>query len=163
MKLTSRKLFLGALIGIIGTLVAAFYFQIVAGYAPCTLCELQRFVFILAAIMLLVAILHRPKNLGIRIYAILVGLTAIGGGVVAIRQLWLQSLPPEQTPACGPGLNFLIHNLPLGEALKRVFEGTADCAVVHWRFFGLSFAGWALVVFVIIFLLMGWQVLRPRR
>ena len=39
-------------------------------------------------------------------------------GGVAARHVWLQSLPPDQVPSCGPGLDYWLDTLPL----RAVFE-----------------------------------------
>lgn len=161
--MTSRQWFIAALLISLTAISCALYYQLVLGYEPCSLCEIQRFIYMLTASILLIAIIHHPKYLGIRIYAILALLIAILGIVIASRQVWLQHLPPDQVPACGPGLNFLIENLPLAEAIKAIFMGNADCASVHWRFLGLSFAGWSLVVYGLLSLLAVWQLIFPKR
>ena len=42
------------------------------------------------------------------IYPLLGALCAMIGGGFAIRQLWLQSLPPDQVPSCGARLAYMI-------------------------------------------------------
>ncbi len=88
-----------------------------------------------------------PAFTGIKTYAgfgMLASATAAG---VSSRQLWLQSLPPDQVPACGPPLVYLIDVFPLTEALRMVLEGDGDCAEVVWSFLGISISGWTLVGF----------------
>tara|TARA_R110000868_G_scaffold158036_3_gene385791 strand:+ start:38943 stop:39452 length:510 start_codon:yes stop_codon:yes gene_type:complete len=162
LHLTSRQWFCLLFLGIAIILALSLFFQLGLGYEPCPLCEIQRFAFIFAEILLLVVIILHPRRMGIRIYAILTLFAIIIGAVFAGRQIWLQSLPPSQAPACGPGLNFMIHNLPLGEAVKEIFTGTADCALVPWSFLGLSFAGWAMVFYVLIAMVLVWQLVLPK-
>jgi disulfide bond formation protein DsbB len=69
------------------------------------------------------------------------------GTVVAGRHVWLQNLPEDQVPECGPGIEYLLDAFPLMEALSLVFRGSGECADVQWVFLGLTIPGWTLVVF----------------
>ena len=57
----------------------------------------------------------------------------------------LQNLPADEIPTCGPGLDYMLDNFPLGEALRMVFEGSGECAEVAWSFLGLSMPGWVFL------------------
>lgn len=162
-NLTSRQWFFVALLGVVMVLLAALYFQFYAGYQPCPLCVMQRIIFMLIALVLLIAVLHRPQILGIRIYAILVFSLSIIGNIFAIRQVWLQSLPKDLVPGCGPNFNFIVQHLPLTDAVRQIFYGSADCAKVNWQFLHLSFAAWAIVFFSLLMVNAFWQLLVPRR
>ncbi len=70
----------------------------------------------------------------------------VGGGF-AIRQLWLQSLPADLVPSCGPDLSYMIDAFPLGDLLAAMTSGTGDCAVVHDVIPLMSIAGWSLFGF----------------
>ena len=72
-------------------------------------------------------------------------LAAVAGGGVAARHVWLQHLPPEQVPACGPGLDFMLDSFGLGEVLRMVLSGSGECAEVDWSFLGLSMPAWVLI------------------
>jgi disulfide bond formation protein DsbB len=65
-----------------------------------------------------------------------------------VRHLWLQSLPPDQVPACGPGLDYMLDVFGLTETLSMVFSGSGECAEVVWSLFGLSMPAWVLICFV---------------
>jgi disulfide bond formation protein DsbB len=97
--------------------------------------------------VLLVATLHNPVGWGIRVYGALVTLLAGAGAAIAGRHVWLQSLPPDQVPECGPGLDYILEVFPLSEAVQMVLRGSGECAEVLWRFLGLSIPGWTLVAF----------------
>jgi disulfide bond formation protein DsbB len=90
-------------------------------------------------------------------------LLAAGGAAIASRQVWLQHLPADQVPACGPDLFFMLENFPLAQTLKRLVSGTGECAKVDWTFLGLSIAEWSLACFVVLGLYAAWLALRPRR
>ena len=131
----------------------AYYLQYVKGLQPCPLCLVQRGFFYAVLIVFGVAALHGKMRW---LYASLVLLFAAGGITAAGRQLWLQSLPPDKVPQCGPDLYFMLQNFPLSRTLEKLITGTGECAVVDWSFLGLSIAGWSLVWFVILALYAVW-------
>lgn len=120
------------------------------GLAPCPLCWLQRFGFMGAGLVGLLGFLHGPRDFGNRVYGFLLVLTAGAGLGVAGRQLWLQNLPEDQVPACGPSVEYLLDVLPWFEVLQTALRGTGDCAEVMWRFLGLSIPGWTAVFFTLV-------------
>ncbi len=129
---------------------AALYLQ-EAGHEPCPLCILQRIAFIAMGVVFLVAALHNPAGrIGGRIYALLIAITGILGGIIAGRHVWLQHLPPDQVPECGPGLEYMMEVFPLAEAMQMVFQGSGECAEVSWRFLTLSIPEWSLILFVVL-------------
>ena len=74
---------------------------------------------------------------------------ATGAGLAA-RHVWLQSLPADQVPACGPGLSYMLEQFPLMRLLEKVLTGSGECAEAGWRFLGLTIAGWSLLWFVLL-------------
>ena len=121
---------------------------------PCPLCLMQRVWFAIAGLLALAALIHSPRW---GIYPLLTIVAALIGGGFSIRQLWLQSLPADQVPACGPGMDYMLENFPLGDVLTAMTSGTGDCAEVVWQF-GLTIPGWALVGFVAIIVVAGLQL-----
>jgi disulfide bond formation protein DsbB len=113
---------------------------------PCPLCLMQRIWFALAGLCAYAGLLQEPRY---GIYPLGTLACAITGGGFAIRQLWLQSLPADQVPACGPGVTFMFENWSLGQALAAMTRGTGDCAIVD-TFLGVSLPLWALAGFVAI-------------
>lgn len=147
MTITHRHLFFLAALASAGLMAFALYLQQALHLEPCPLCIFQR-VFVMAiGAVALVAALHNPGLAGRRVYAGLLGLLAVGGGAVAARQVWLQHLPADQVPECGPGLDYMLESFPLGETLRLVLRGSGECAKVDWTFLGFSIAEWMLVVF----------------
>lgn len=147
-----RLVFLFAFLVPAGLLAVAFYMEHVMGLEPCPLCWLQRFAFMGVAAVGLVAFLHNPREFGARIYGLLLVLTAGTGLGLASRQLWLQSLPPDQVPACGGSVDFMLQMFPLMDVVAMAIKGTGDCAKVVWTFLGLSIPGWTAVFFSLIVL-----------
>lgn len=138
----------------------ALYEQHVNGLEPCPLCMSQRLFYALAGVVAALGALHAPAVAGRRIYAALIALSALGGAGVAGRQVWLQHLPPERVPACGPSLEYMLDTLPFADVLKRMVQGDGNCALVDWSFLGLSMAEWSLGWFIVIAALAGWQFVR---
>ncbi|WP_305857671.1 disulfide bond formation protein B [Balneatrix alpica] len=143
-------------------LAIAFYMEYQMGLEPCPLCLMQRVMFAAAGLLCLLAFLHNPAAMGQRLYAALVLLFALGGAALASRQLWLQSLPAEEVPACGPGIYFMLERFPFTEVLQSMIMGTGDCAEVQWTLFSISIPGWALIGFIGLALLALAQMLRKR-
>ena len=147
MTFTHRQLFFLAALASAGMIAFALYLQEALHLEPCPLCIFQR-VFVMAiGAVAAVAAVHNPAALGRRLYAGLMGLLAVGGGAVASRQVWLQHLPPDQVPECGPGLDYMLESFPLNETLQLVLRGSGECAKVDWTLLGFSIAEWMLVVF----------------
>ncbi|MFP3976392.1 disulfide bond formation protein B [Marinobacter sp. KMM 10035] len=144
-----------------GLLGVAFYMEHVMGLEPCPLCWLQRFGFMGVGLVSLLAALHGPGEVGVRVYGLLLTVTAGAGLGVAGRQLWLQNLPADQVPACGPSVDYMLEVLPFMEVLSTALKGTGDCAAVVWRFLGLSIPGWSAVFFVLL-VIMGLTMLFHR-
>ncbi len=138
----------------------ALYMQHQLGLEPCPLCMTQRVAIIAVGSVALLAFLINPQGVGRRVMAGLAGLLAIAGGAVSSRQLWLQSLPEDQVPACGPSLEYMLETFPLAETLKIMLQGDGNCAEVVWTFLGLSIPGWTLVAFVGLLGVNLWQMLR---
>lgn len=147
MNLTSRSGFLLASIASLGLMGIALYLQHMEGIDPCPLCIFQRMFVIAIGVVALLGALHNPQLVGRRFYTTLIGLFALGGGAVAGRQVWLQHLPADQVPECGPSLDYMLEAFPLSETLQLVFRGSGECAVVDWTLLGFSIAEWMLVVF----------------
>ena len=141
-------------------LIAYFYFQKYLGLLPCPLCVSQRVFAVSAGIIALIAFVHNPKGMGKTLYSILVMISAAIGASISGRQLWLQSLPEDQVPACGPTLGYLYEYFPLQDVLSAMFIGEGSCAEVVWSFLGLSIPGWTLVAFIGIILVSIWQIFR---
>lgn len=126
----------------------ALWLQYGEGLEPCPLCVFQRVAVIAVGIVFLVAAIHNPQRGGATFYAVLTLIAAGAGAAFSGRQIWLQSLPKDQVPACGPGLNYMLNTLPFTDVIRKVLEGSGECAEKGWVFLGLSIAGWTFVFFV---------------
>jgi disulfide bond formation protein DsbB len=129
---------------------------------PCPLCVLQRVAVITMGLIFALAALHGPGRIGGLIYGGLVAVAAGAGAGVAARQVWLQNLPKDQVPTCGPGLDFMLDTFGLGEVLQMVLSGSGECADVAWRFLGLSMPTWVFLWCVALGLFALWANWRRR-
>ncbi len=148
----SRKFFIAIFTICIGLLIFGLYLEHVLGLEACPLCIFQRIAYTAIIFIALIGAIHNPRNLLQNIYKLLMVISAITGAAIAGRQIWLQHLPPELVPECGPGFDYMFNVFPFGEALKMIFTGSGECAEVKWRFIGLSIAEWSLIMFIGIFI-----------
>ena len=153
---------LGFLTCVVMMCTALFFFQRFLGLEPCPLCILQRVVVISLGLVLLVAGIQGPSGWGNRVYGALIILIAGSGAAIAGRHVWLQSLPADQVPECGPALDYILEAFPLSKALQLVLHGSGECAKIEWQFLGLSIPGWTLIAFSG-FILFGLMLLLHRR
>jgi len=127
-----------------------YYLQYARGLEPCPLCLVQRGFFYAVGVVFIIAAFHNPARIVAVVYATLAFLFAASGAATAARQVWLQHLPPDKVPQCGPDLFFMLENFPLAQALKKLVAGSGECAAVDWTFLGLSIAEWSLAWFVVL-------------
>jgi disulfide bond formation protein DsbB len=160
---STRPFFAAVFVACAGLLAFAIYLQEEVGLEPCPMCILQRYAFTALAIVALLAALHGPRGAALKAYGGLLALIAAAGAGVAIRQSYIQHYPPKIS-SCGTDLEFLVNTFPLSQALPKIFAGSADCAIVTWRFLGLSIAEWALVWFVVFAIATAWYAFfrKPR-
>lgn len=128
-------------------LAFAFYAQFYMNLEPCPLCILQRVAFIVLLVFCVLAAIHGPMATGRKIYGILAFLAAGTGAAIAGRHVWLQHLPADQVPDCGPGLEYMLEAFPLSKTFTMLFSGSGECAKVDWQFIGLSMSEWSLLWF----------------
>jgi protein dithiol:quinone oxidoreductase len=114
---------------------------------PCPLCILQRIALIVLFVAFAIAAIHSPGPRGRRAWGFLGFVVAAFGAGIAARHVWLQHLPPDKVPDCGPGLEYMLDAFPLSKTLKMVFTGSGECAKVDWQFLGLSMPEWTLAWF----------------
>lgn len=149
-----RVQFLAGFLACAALIGFALYTQLYGGLEPCPLCIFQRVAFAALGLVFLLGGLHAPQGAGgRRAWGVVALLPALVGLGIAGRHVWLQHLPADQVPACGPGLDYMLEAMPLTGVIGKVLTGSGECANVDWSFLGLSMPAWSLVWFV---LLMGW-------
>lgn len=143
-----QQRFLAGFLGCAGVLLYALYTQYFGGLRPCPLCTFQRGGFVLLAMLFVAGAMHAPRSLWVRTgYVAATIVVAFGGIAIAARHVWLQLLPPELVPDCGPDLGYMLQAWPLGDTIRQVFTGSGECAIVDWTFLGLSMPAWSLLTF----------------
>lgn len=145
-----RLLNLAGLTAVVGLMLYALYSQYVVGLEACPLCIFQRVAMIALGAVFLAAALHAPTGRGARGYAVLGIIVAATGIGIAGWHVYMQNLPPEAVPACGPGLGYMMDAFPVFEWVKMVFTGSGECAEINWSFLGLSMPAWVLIWFVLL-------------
>jgi disulfide bond formation protein DsbB len=143
-----------------GLLGYAYYCQYFLHLDPCPLCIFQRIGVFALGVVFLLAAAQDPVNWGRRVYAVLVALAALATAGVAVRHLYIQSLPPDAVPSCGASLAYMMKIFSLNEVLVKVLTGSGECARITWRFLGLSMPGWVLIAALALGLFGLWVNLR---
>ncbi len=138
-----------------GLVLISGYLQVTLDLTPCALCITQRLLLTAITTTFLLCVVHRPGQLFKRIYGGTVMLFSMLGFLVAFRQVYLESLPSELAPACGPGLGYLFQHFDFLNAFKILLTGTGDCAEITWQFMSLSLAGWMMLFFTLLFIIGG--------
>ena len=129
-------------------ILAALGFEHIGGYDPCALCLQQRYAYyagipVLFVALLLVSLGYHSGAMALFLFTAIAFLLNAGLGVYHSGVEWefwpgpatcdTQALKPLTTG--GKGL--------LGDIAGKTF---ASCGAATWRFLGLSFAGWNVVV-----------------
>ena len=129
-----------------GMLAFALYAEKVMKLEPCPLCMFERVGIALLGIAFLLAALHHPrKTPGARAYAALIVLATLVPAGIAIRHVYIQSLPPGTVPSCGATLDYMLEVFPLFEVVRQVMTGGGECAKIDWTLLGLSMPAWVLI------------------
>ncbi len=143
-----------------GMMAFALYSQHVLLLDPCPLCILQRIAVIALGFTFLVAAIHGPQRLGSHVYAAFSVVFAALGVAIAGWHVHLQNLPADEVPSCGPGLEYMVDNFPLQDALGMILKGSGECAEVSWRFLGLTMPTWVIVCLLGLASIAVWNSLR---
>ena len=128
------------------SLALAFYVQIYEHIEPCPLCVIQRLLLMGVALFAGIGFLLK-KSYWVSINEGMILLISSLGMLVAGRHVWLQSLPSDQAPACGPSLNFMLKYMPWHKIMHALFYGSGECAKVEKLLWGVSMPQWALLIF----------------
>lgn len=152
-QISVRHIHLLIFLAIGGIIGYAAYSIKVLGLEACPLCITQQFFYCLIGITAFAACLHNPRARVYRIYAAIIFASSTFGVWIAGRQVWLQSLPDDEVPLCGPPLEYILEVFPFGELLNALFMGDGNCAEIPWAFLGASMALWSLLFFIVFFVL----------
>lgn len=126
-------------LGSLGLLIGALLFQYVGDMAPCKMCYWQRYPHVGAIIIAGIILIT-----GIGVFAVLGLLSAlitagIGGFHAGVEQGWWEG--PQSCTSTS------IDNLSTEELLAQIMSAPmVRCDEIPWQMFGLSMAGWNMVV-----------------
>lgn len=129
---------------------AIYYLEGVLYLEPCPLCMVDRAILVLIGLIALIALMHNSSGIMLWMYSGLGSLLAGLGIAVSARHIWLQGLPPDQVPECGPDLSYMLDVFPLAEVIKKVLSGSGQCAEVSWTFLGLTIPQQTLLLFILL-------------
>jgi len=145
---TPRFLLFGISAFCAAAIASALYMQHVLMMEPCALCITQRIFMIAVGVFAFIGGLLTSKPIALKVSSAVAVIAACIGASVAGRHVWIQNLPEDQVPECGPGLAYMFETRPFFDALSVLLSGDGHCADVHFSFLGLTIPGWTLVAFV---------------
>jgi len=160
METIRRNLPLATLLIALAPLAVALGAQYLGGLAPCPLCHWQRYPYLVAAALAVVAFLIAPSGIArwLVALAILAMLTSAAIGVfhVGVEQKWW-----EGTAGCTGGIDFEGMTV---EEMQKALQDTAPvrCDEPAWTFLGISMAGYNILYGAIAALLLA-MALRSRK
>lgn len=126
-------------------LATAYYFEYYLFMDPCPLCMVQRLAFLLIGLGCLAVFLTRQR-VGLRLAALAFTVAAsMFGFWSADHHIWIQNLPADEVPDCGPSFDYLMDTLPVSELLKIMLQGDGNCAEISWSMWGLSMPEWTRI------------------
>jgi disulfide bond formation protein DsbB len=140
-----------ALMLALAALVTAYGFQYIGGYAPCPLCLMQRYAYyvgipLLFVALVLVATAHDRWASIVFALVALAFLANAGLGVYHAGAEWKFWPGPDTcssvSQALGTGSGGLLKDLETTRVIR--------CDEAPWTFLGLSFAGWNVVISLLI-------------
>jgi protein dithiol:quinone oxidoreductase len=146
-RFSIRTLFALGFAACAGGMAFALYLEHFQALEPCPMCVFQRVAMVATGLVFLAGALHGPRAAGRWVYAGLAAMTAAAGAAIAGRHVWLQGLPPDQVPACGPTLDYLLDMLPITEVIRTILSGDGNCAKIDAAWLGLSLPAWTLTAF----------------
>lgn len=152
-RMSTRLIYSFGLILICGLLGFSVYLQFFQGILPCALCTLQRLTFGLLGIFFLFGMIIAEKRLLSLIINTFIFLTSGLGIFLAGRQIWLQHFPPADGTECGVSIEYMMQVLPWHQVVQKVIAGSTECSQRGWEFLSLNMAEWALIWFILFFML----------
>jgi len=159
MPLNNRPLWLATAAAAATLAIASVLLTVWLDLQPCHLCIFQRLLFMIIAVLAMIAALTPP--LVSRIAAIAVAVGAAAGAWTAAYQTWLQAQPPGSVSCIGGELGPVERLVEwLGQLSPSLFLATGFCEDESLVILGLSIVHWALISFVATFAMALWLVRR---
>ncbi len=153
---TSKPVLLAVGIASLALIGVALYLQHVKDMLPCPLCVIQRYLFIVVALLCFVAAALSRGSW--RIGARLGALAALGGAGVAAWHVWIQAHPAV---SCGiDPLETSLNKFPSAKLMPFLFQADGLCTTDYPAILGLSIPQWSLFWFAVFALVLLWASLR---
>lgn len=148
MRINLKMLCLTGFLTCVALLASAYYFQFALDMEPCPLCIMQRVATLMVAIGCLAGYFLAERPTPLLIASAWTLLSSFFGIYLSNHHHWLQNLPADQVPSCGPSLEYMLDAFPIMEVITVLLRGNGNCAEVSWSVLGLSMPGWLLVFFI---------------
>lgn len=135
-------LMLLAAAGSAGMLLGALAFQYIGGLAPCPLCLWQRWPHLAAVLIGALAIW-----LGWRVLAVLAGLAALTSAAIGVFHVGVEQTWWEGLASCSSGS---VAGISAADLLNPAVDvaRVVRCDEIAWQMFGISMAGWNVLISV---------------
>ncbi|HET6321653.1 MAG TPA: disulfide bond formation protein B [Hyphomicrobium sp.] len=134
----------------VAAIVTALAFEHLGGYAPCELCQLQRYAYYAGApglFLALVALTAGQRRLAIAVFG-LVALAFLANAVLGAYHAGVEWHFWAGPSGCTGSQALTANAGNMLEALKQT--NVVRCDEAAWRFMGISFAGWNVVCSLLI-------------
>ena len=143
---------------IVGTAYAS---QVFGGLKPCVLCIYQRYAYGVAGAWGLLGLMFRPMVGWRRLCIALAGLSFLGGMGLAIFHVGVEQLWWEGTAGChAPELD---PNASIDEMREQLLNTDfVACDKVAWSLFGISMAGYNVIVSLVLGAFCLWAAARMK-
>lgn len=133
---------------------ASFTAQYVFGMNPCVMCIQQRVALMAVALMAWAMLLLDLNYVNRKIAALLaIAAPAAFGLYIAVKQIYLQSLPIMEQPSCGAPWTFRLRGAPFFEFYEPIIRGTGACGEVY-KVLGVPLAWWSAAFFIAVLILL---------
>ena len=137
--MSENKSVLLAGLGSFGLLIGALLFQYVGEMAPCKMCYWQRYPHAAAVSIAALILLTQIRSFAILGFLLTLLTAGIGGFHAGVEQSWWDG---PQTCTSNA-----IDNLSTEELLTQIMSAPmARCDEISWQMFGISMAGWNMVL-----------------
>ncbi len=134
----------------VGAVGVALVLQHAFGMEPCAWCTFQRLVFLMVAVLALLAWALRRRRFASGALSLATAAAALGGLWAALHQQFVAA----KAQSCVFTLaDRVLMNLRLDEMLPWLFEATASCSDANVPLLGVPFAAWSATLFAVLALM----------
>ncbi|MFT7371756.1 MAG: disulfide bond formation protein DsbB [Oleiphilaceae bacterium] len=149
MRINLKLLSMTGFITCVALLAAAYYFEFALEMEPCPLCIMQRVATLMVALGCLASFFLTERPIALLIASGWTLLSSFFGIYLTHHHNWLQNLPADQVPSCGPSLEYMLDAFPIMEVVTVLLRGNGNCAEISWSFAGLSMPSLLMIFFIV--------------